>query len=311
MAQMDDYINHLFSYVPQSRIMTLSCGHVIPTTNLVAWPIVKDHFDQELDFTFEKRNQMVPRAGRLLEQLVKNIPDGVVAFFPSYAYLELCVRVWKTERLDQSYTATIWEGLTKVKPIFMEAPRGDSGHDTGPKDRPKAGLSGSETLLSAYSNAILNSPNNRGALLLSVINGSLSEGINFSDRLGRGVIVFGLPFPNPHTPEWKAKTEYLSRRAAAAALSKGGVSKFEAEVAGKAAASEFYQNTAMRAVNQAVGRAIRHKNDYAAILVVDRRYGTERVQKKLPGWIRGSMGGPESVHNVKARLTTFFQQKAK
>lgn len=309
MVKMDDYINHLFPYLPISRIMTLSCDHVIPDTNLVAWPIVRDELNQEFNFTYEKRNQMVSRAGRLLEALVQSIPDGVVAFFPSYAYLELCVKMWKSQRLNQNDTTTVWDAMLRRKPIFMESPRDDSDGGLDEKQRTKGGPSGNENLLSSYSKAVLEARDNRGAILLSVINGSLSEGINFSDRLGRGVIVFGLPFPNPHTPEWKEKAKYLSQKAAAAALAKDDASCSEAEAVGKAAASEFYQNTAMRAVNQAVGRAIRHRNDYAAILVVDRRYGTERVQKKLPGWIRGSMKGPESVKQIAEGLKSFFETK--
>lgn len=128
------------------------------------------------------------------------------------------------------------------------------------------------------SNATSTSPakGNKGAILLAVINGSLSEGINFADRLGRGVIVVGLPFANPHSPEWKAKAEFIEGR--------------EANPSAAAAASrEFYEYTCMRSVNQSIGRAIRHKDDYAAILLLDRRYRREGIRKKLPGWIRESL----------------------
>lgn len=53
---MDDYKNHLFSYVPDHRIMTLSCGHVISSENLVAWPVARGSSGQEFEFTFERRN---------------------------------------------------------------------------------------------------------------------------------------------------------------------------------------------------------------------------------------------------------------
>ena len=41
-------------------------------------------------------------------------------------------------------------------------------------------------------------------------------------------------------------------------------------------------------VNQSVGRAIRHRGDYAAIVMIDTEIFPMRGLKiKLPGWIRG------------------------
>jgi chromosome transmission fidelity protein 1 len=45
----------------------------------------------------------------------------------------------------------------------------------------------------------------------------------------------------------------------------------------------------MRSVNQAIGRAIRHHRDFAAVMLVDQRYGSERVMQQLPAWMRQSM----------------------
>ena len=68
----------------------------------------------------------------------------------------------------------------------------------------------------------------------------------------------------------------------------------------------------MRAVNQSIGRAIRHRNDYAAIVLVDRRFGTERIRQKLPGWIRGGLvGGSEKqgLGQMMGKLSGFFRGK--
>ena len=42
----------------------------------------------------------------------------------------------------------------------------------------------------------------------------------------------------------------------------------------------------MRSLNQSIGRAIRHKNDYAAIFLIDKRFNGSKIRRKLPGWIK-------------------------
>ncbi len=41
----------------------------------------------------------------------------------------------------------------------------------------------------------------------------------------------------------------------------------------------------MKAVNQSIGRAIRHKSDYACIVLADMRYDRSSVNRQLPQWI--------------------------
>ena len=48
----------------------------------------------------------------------------------------------------------------------------------------------------------------RSCVLVCVIGGKLSEGINFSDDLARTVIVFGLPFPNNQSASLKEKMKF-------------------------------------------------------------------------------------------------------
>lgn len=38
---------------------------------------------------------------------------------------------------------------------------------------------------------------------------------------------------------------------------------------------DWYRNEAMRTVNQCIGRVIRHKEDYGAIILADERYATQ------------------------------------
>lgn len=50
---------------------------------------------------------------------------------------------------------------------------------------------------------------------------------------------------------------------------------------------EWYQIQAYRALNQALGRCIRHRNDWGAILLVDSRYTQAKNLSGLSKWIRG------------------------
>lgn len=56
---------------------------------------------------------------------------------------------------------------------------------------------------------------------------------------------------------------------------------------------EWYQLEAIRAVNQAIGRVIRHKNDYGAILLCDQRFGYSFQKQKLSVWIQDHLKQPQ------------------
>ena len=48
--------------------------------------------------------------------------------------------------------------------------------------------------------------------------------------------------------------------------------------------SVTYQEVACRALNQAIGRCIRHKHDYGGIILLDRRFGEVRNRENLSCW---------------------------
>ena len=291
MSPMSDYGDYLFSYVDAGRLKTFSCGHVIPKENLFAQVITRGPTGVEFDLTFQNRQSedMILDLGQIVEKVCCIVPDGVVAFFPSYDYLAIVMRTWRHNPAGVSVLAAI----EMRKQVFEE---------------PRPGEESVESLLRKYAEAV---DTGRGALLLSVVGGKLSEGINFSDRLGRAVLAVGLPFPNIYSAEWKAKIEHVEQ-ITRKKLDQNSLSEEELRSQTKEAGREFYENACMRAVNQCIGRAIRHMNDYAAILLVDRRYSTRRIRKKLPGWITESMGltTPTRIGQLEAGLKSFFGGKA-
>lgn len=298
MSPFDDFKDHLFPSLGTDKVTTLSCGHVIPPENLCVWTLATSRPGMApFEFSYQRRgdSEMITQLGLAILNLCSLVPDGVVVFFPSYGYLDEVVAVW--EQKQGANGQPIWDRLGSRKALFKEA-RGGS----------------SDEVLQEYSQAILGeSSNGKGALLLSVIGGKMSEGINFSDRLGRCVIVIGLPYPNIASPDWKAKIEYIETTTKAN-LTSQGVGNESATARAKQAARDFYENACMRAVNQSIGRAIRHQGDYAAIVLVDRRYGTERIRGKLPGWIRGGLVGDsheKGLGGLMGAVGGFFRGKKK
>jgi chromosome transmission fidelity protein 1 len=314
MSPMDDYITHLFPHIDSNRIMTLSCGHIVPSSSLVVYPITKGPKGQDFEFNFGSRNKQntITAAGETLLHIISVVPDGVVAFFPSYDYLKTCLDTWKNTKApsSHSHSTCLFDAIRSVKPLFFEQKSSSPTTTPNPTQPTTTAQATPESLLVSYTNAIqAPSRPHQGALLLAVLSGSLSEGINFSDALGRCVIIVGLPFANPHSASQKARLTYISSRARSKAIAEGK-SKAEAEDVGRRASSEFYVNATMRAVNQAVGRAIRHAKDYAAVVLIDKRYDEERISGKLPTWMKGSIVKGRKVSEVVKGLEGFFEQKA-
>jgi Fanconi anemia group J protein len=95
------------------------------------------------------------------------------------------------------------------------------------------------------------------------LRGQVSEGLDFADDNARAVLIVGIPFPSVMDTKVQQKKAYNN-----AATSRGLLT-----------GDQWYTQQAFRALNQAVGRCIRHRFDYGAILLVDERFkqGAPRV----------------------------------
>jgi chromosome transmission fidelity protein 1 len=142
----------------------------------------------------------------------------------------------------------------------------------------------------------------RGALLFAVVGGKMSEGINFSDDLARAVVMVGMPYGNPADPELRERMAYLDRRG-------GGARGASAPPPASSPGREYYENLCLRAVNQSIGRSIRHVEDHAVILLLDQRYAAPAVRAKLPGWISDRVVVQEGWGPVAAGVGAFFREK--
>lgn len=103
-----------------------------------------------------------------------------------------------------------------------------------------------------------------GAILLAIVGGKVSEGINFSDGMGRCIVMVGLPYPSPADIELMERIKHIE----GFDTSSGKNTKFKAERSwynGDAQAGldilksckhrgkQYYENLCMKAVNQSIG----------------------------------------------------------
>uniref|UniRef100_A0A671VWC9 ATP-dependent DNA helicase DDX11 n=1 Tax=Sparus aurata TaxID=8175 RepID=A0A671VWC9_SPAAU len=236
--------------VGEERITEFSCGHVIPPENILPLVLCSGPSGQELDFTFQNRDspRMMDETGRILSNICNVVPGGVVCFFPSYEYSRRIISHWEASG-----------ALTRL------ANKKKSCHSSNASPHHLALKIYYYCIISLYFSLT-------GALLFSVVGGKMSEGINFSDDLGRCVVMVGMPYPNIKSPELQEKMSYLDKH-----LPHGG---------GRSPGQALIENLCMKAVNQSIGRAIRHRGDYSSMVLCDRRYARPATLSKLPTWIK-------------------------
>ena len=133
-----------------------------------------------------------------------------------------------------------------------------------------------------------------GAILFAVCRGKVSEGIDFSDIHGRAVIITGLPFPPRQDPKVMAKINFLDMEKRKGGQGLGG--------------NEWYTQQCTRAVNQAVGRVIRHRNDYGVVLFMDKRFSYPSNKDQLPKWVQGSVKVHDRFGAIMKDVSGFFKR---
>lgn len=58
-----------------------------------------------------------------------------------------------------------------------------------------------------------------------------------------------------------------------------------------------------------IGRAIRHQNDWAALVLVDMRYASTQIRNKLPKWIEQGTILTSTFGQAMKELGSFFRDK--
>ncbi|KAJ2448559.1 ATP-dependent DNA helicase chl1 [Coemansia sp. RSA 2336] len=282
------------SKLDPDNVRLFAWPHVVAPSHICAMVVEAGPTNAPLRFTFQDQQSQTcfRESGWALASLCNVVPGGVVVFFPSHSLLSRMLQEWRS--------CGIVERISKRKQLIAE-----SGNDGSSQD-----------VLAKYVECV-RKPGSLGAVLLSVVGGRLSEGINFSDDLGRAVVMIGLPFPSLASPELNERLAYYE----SIGQQQEQPGRLDGSLALAAAsksysmgprARQLYESLCMRAVNQSIGRAIRHRGDYAAIVFFDLRYAEPRISTKLPSWITGSRAD-QPVKRLKfgpamSQIASFFKQ---
>ncbi|CUF30600.1 ATP-dependent DEAD/DEAH box RNA helicase, putative [Bodo saltans] len=309
----------------QQRYDAYSFPHVIPHTSLRVMTLGCGPSGKLLEFTYAQRFQQASQledAARCVVNLSRVIPDGLIICFTSYAMEEsFFQRAAATGLLDQ---------LSSVKKVFREqrttitgggngngGSSSDSHNEDNLLDSYRRWIEQCMSLRSSSTPPTIGTGGSGGAVLSCVMGGKLSEGINFNDHLGRGVIVVGLPYPNPHDVDMKlllnsTTTTTVPSIAAVSATGRArnaiALTTASENTGSKSAARLLYQQVCMRSVNQAMGRCIRHIRDYAVVVLLDGRYRRPEVSCHVAGWMQPSLTQAGNFGECFRSVREFFEE---
>ncbi|CAD6194712.1 unnamed protein product [Caenorhabditis auriculariae] len=253
---------------------TLENMHAVKDVPVIT-SIVTKGLHSSLSGTYANRNNDVYKmeVGESLIRVIEKVPQGVLAFFPSYGQMDSFLTSWKQMKRG-SCMNTVWERMGQLKEIVIE-----------PRLKEEVAA-----VRGAYAKGV---QSGNGAIMFAVCRGKMSEGIDFCDAESRGVVVVGVPYPPVHDERVVLKRMYLDER----------LLKNKKSMNSK----DWYQIEALRAVNQAIGRVLRHKDDFGAVVLLDSRY-SGISQTMFPKWLRRTLKS-EELTLMLPRISKFFTDR--
>ncbi|XP_037631188.1 Fanconi anemia group J protein isoform X2 [Sebastes umbrosus] len=257
----------------------LEANHVINKSQVWVGTVGAGPQGRKLLATFQHTETYAfqDEVGALLLHVCQVVAKGVLCFLPSYKMLD--------KLRDRWINTGLWEKLERQKTVITE-PRGGGKGDF-------------DQLLQTYYDAIKYCEGERdGALLIAVCRGKVSEGLDFTDDNARAVVTIGIPFPNFKDLQVELKMKYNDQHCKSRGLLPG---------------QRWYEIQAYRALNQALGRCIRHKNDWGALILVDDRFrnNPNKYITGLSKWVRQLVQHHDTFGNAMQSLAAFSQVQQK
>lgn len=177
--------------------------------------------------------------------LVTVVPEGIVVFFSSFEYEDQVYEGWKN--------SGILARMSKKKCVFREPRRSKDVESVLTKYKEKI-----DKICNGERGVVVQN----GAILLAVVGGKISEGINFSDGMGRCIVMVGLPYPNPADIELLERIKHIEGIGYSNSTEllvtddyhSGDVHDgFSLLRRCRRRGKEYYENLCMKAVNQSIG----------------------------------------------------------
>ncbi|KAF8562533.1 hypothetical protein P879_08183 [Paragonimus westermani] len=307
----------------------LEANHVISKDRFLVTALSHGPGGTRLCATYQHQNTYTfqDELGQLVLEACRLVPGGVLCFLPSYSLLDKLAQRWETTNLISA--------LRQVKHVMFE-PRSSIGLDSWLNEFYAAvddtGLSSlrarkpkcDDAHATNIDDSFAQSPDNRssGALVFAVCRGKVSEGLDFADAYGRLVIAVGIPYPAFNNPLVQQKREFnditrrlpvstpdsLNRSFTSPDSPTAKESNFLFTPRRVLSGSEWYDAQAYRALNQALGRCIRHMNDWGAVLLADARFVEQpaRYMRGISRWIRSRTVYHTSWSSVATQLVHKF-----
>ncbi|KAG0039062.1 hypothetical protein BGZ82_009868 [Podila clonocystis] len=294
LSPLDSFASELQT----SFAITLEADHVVDKSHVWAGVLPSGPTKVRLDGTYKSVNtfEFQDELGRVIERVIATTPHGVLCFVSSYTIIDNLMKRWQqTGQYDK---------LNAIKEVILE-PR-------------KASNKVFDKTLKKFYTIIADEVakgSNGGALLFAVYRGKCSEGIDFTDSNCRAVLAVSIPFPSLTDLKIKLKKEYNDQRSVRRPMQPQPVPVSQPQslldidlqsinhsVGASSAApalptlmyrppillsgKRWYEIQAFRAFNQAIGRCIRHRNDWGAMILLDHRFTQPHNRQSLSKWAR-------------------------
>uniref|UniRef100_A0AC35UAZ8 DNA helicase n=1 Tax=Rhabditophanes sp. KR3021 TaxID=114890 RepID=A0AC35UAZ8_9BILA len=260
---------------------------VIPREQIFACAVQSGPSNRPIIATYSEMKSVIPgkptvlaELGALILDVCQIVPKGVLVFTSSYNTMDSLF-----EEMSKVKT------MSKIKALKLVLKEPRNGKEL-------------DQVMSDFKEAVADpksvSRTCTGAIMFAVFRGKISEGIDFADDLARCVISVGIPFPNYTDEQVVEKKKYNTINKQAKNVLSG---------------DDWYKIQAYRALNQALGRCLRHRNDWGLILLVDKRLADIQRQAnhpdkyKISKWVVDNLATFGGYGPFKKGMSDFVQKR--